>query len=171
MAEYFSKRGLGLLKQRLEAAEAGLKKLQEEKSVAYNLSGDTWHDNPGFNALEQREKREVEAIVEMRRLIQAAQVYPLDSRPCETVGLGSIVRVSRFERVSEELNEHVWEIVGYGEADPPRGRIAYKSPIARGLLGLARGESKVIKTPRSEVELEVLDLYESWEQAGTAGDG
>ncbi len=57
MAVYLSKQGKELLGKRIEKALAELDAIRAEKEIAYTASGDTWHDNPGFNALEQAEHR------------------------------------------------------------------------------------------------------------------
>ena len=43
------------LQAQIEKLTKDLEKLREEKANAYVLTGDTWHDNPYFNQLEQAE--------------------------------------------------------------------------------------------------------------------
>ena len=40
----------------IQQLKQDLNSLREEKLIAYNSSGDTWHDNPYFNKLEADER-------------------------------------------------------------------------------------------------------------------
>lgn len=51
-----------------------------------------------------------------------------------------------------------WRIVGPDEADAQRGLISVQSPIAKALLGKARGEQVDVELPRGDDELTILDV-------------
>ena len=58
-----------------------------------------------------------------------------------------------------------YHIVGIDEVDVSRGRISYKSPVGRALMGKSVGDVVVVHRPAGPVELEVLDIqYRSLEQ-------
>lgn len=44
--------------------------------------------------------------------------------------------------------EQTWAIVGEDESEPKRGRISYKSPIGRALVGKEEGDEVTVTTPR-----------------------
>lgn len=54
--------------------------------------------------------------------------------------------------------ERVVTIVGIDEADAGRGRISWRSPLARALLGAAEGDVVTLRTPRGEEEVEVVGV-------------
>lgn len=54
--------------------------------------------------------------------------------------------------------EVVYQIVGDDEADIKINKISIKSPIARALIGKEEGEVVVVKTPKGDVEYEVLEV-------------
>lgn len=55
-----------------------------------------------------------------------------------------------------------YRIVGVDEADAAHGRIAFVAPLARALLGKRVGEAAVVRTPRGDEELEVVEIaYET----------
>lgn len=54
----------------------------------------------------------------------------------DEVGFGSLVTYRLDDK------EATAELVGSDEADPPAGRIAFTSPLAQALIGLAPGESE-----------------------------
>jgi len=162
---YVTKNGLERLRRRIEKMEGKLADLRAEKAVAYHESGDTWHDNPGFNQLEQAERRKVEELGALRRTLAAAVLCDTEPRETRRVSIGSIARCYRAFESGQEEDEALLEVVGYGEADPTTGRISYDSPVGRALLGLEPGDSRRIETPKGTVEYEIGELYSSWEEA------
>lgn len=52
--------------------------------------------------------------------------------------------------------ERVLSIVGTEEIDTPRGRVSWRSPVARALLGAAEGDVVRFVTPGGQEELEIL---------------
>lgn len=166
MAEtvYVSAKGLQLLNARLRRANEELAAIRAEKSIAYTASGDTWHDNPTFSRLEQDEKRKAQEVVELTALVGSAQVFSFEKRNTTRVQFGSIVHFRRYYKVSGEAEELVQEVVGYGETDTTKLQVAYNAPMMRALIGLRVGETKETKSPKGQVEYEVLGLFPEWEE-------
>lgn len=54
--------------------------------------------------------------------------------------------------------ERRYRIVGADETDAARGWISVDSPVARGLLGRAEGDSIRVRLPAGEVELDILEV-------------
>jgi len=77
--------------------------------------------------------------------------------PAELVG--DVVRFSATVVLEDEAGEEqTLQIVGEDEIDVPSGRISYKSPIGRALVGKEEGDEVVIHTPggkRKKVIVEV----------------
>jgi transcription elongation factor GreB len=48
--------------------------------------------------------------------------------------------------------------VGVDEADPGRGDVSFRSPIAAALLGARAGDVVVSRSPRGDEELEVIAI-------------
>lgn len=159
---YVSKQGLELLNSRLVAEREELARIRAEKQTAYTATGDTWHDNPYFNRLEQDEKRKAQDIAELTTLIANAQIFLVDKRNVARVQLGSIVHLHRYYKVSGEEEEVVWEVSGYGEIDIPKRLVAYNSPIIRVLMGLHIGDTAESESPKGPIEYEVLGLFADW---------
>lgn len=156
---YVSEAGLQQMRAKLEKASQELKDLQDEKAHAYSTAGDGWHDNPYFNHLLQEEERKSRQVSEMKRLVSRAHVFTPSVRNTSRVRLGSIVEVSRNDKEAGSASQEVWEIVGYGETDMSQRKLAYNSPIAESLLGLAPGESTLFD---DKVEYRVVNLYSDW---------
>lgn len=160
---YVSDAGLVALKARLEKAQRELIAITQEKAVAYTQSGDTWHDNPTFNKLEQDEARKAADVSELSQLVANAEVYVFQERNAKRVQLGSIVRFHRYYEITGDEEDEVWEIVGYGETNASEHRVAYNAPLASVLIGLAKGGTTEAQTPRGRAAYEVLELYKSWD--------
>ena len=165
---YLSKQGKELLGKRIEKVLAELEAIRAEKEIAYTASGDTWHDNPGFNALEQTEHRKAIEVRDLQSIFSTGEVMPTEPRPVQVVGIGSIVSFLQFIENTGEEERGVFEIVGYGESDPVSRKISYDSPIGSVLFGQSIGESfedgVFVPAKKSRCYFEVTGLFSSWDE-------
>ncbi|MBD5469456.1 MAG: hypothetical protein HDR21_15125 [Lachnospiraceae bacterium] len=141
-----------------------MKKLREEKNIAYNLTGDTWHDNPYFNKLEQDERALNTKINEAQELLKNAEIVEGNNRNMETVDIGSIIKCICTYPDFEEVM--IFEIVGHGETDVDAGRIHYESLVAQNIMGLHLNDIVTFNTPGGEVQYKIVEFYGNWENAG-----
>ena len=74
--------------------------------------------------------------------------------PGDKVVFGALVSIINTE--NDELREY--RIVGDDEADVSQGKISYKSPIARALIGQEIGDIAVVQAPSGEIEYEIDDV-------------
>ena len=160
---YVSQEGLAALRARLDKSNEDLKRIRNEKSVAYTATGDTWHDNPYFNKLEQEERSKSQEVSEIESQMANAQVFTIDKRNTVRVQLGSILHLHRYFKVSGQEDELVWEVVGYGETDVKKLRVAYNAPMMQSLMGHSVGETAEATGPKGPVEYEVLALFANWD--------
>jgi len=165
MPIYMTPEGIEQLKQRMAKEETELASVRKEKAVAYTQSGDQWHDNPGFNQLEQAELRKLKQIAEMHSRLADAVVVNVEPRDVDHVSIGSIVRYLRVNEDNGESQTGLLEIVGFGEGNPQRSTVSYNSPLGMGLMGLNPGESRTDESGLGIFTYEVLALYPSWEAA------
>ena len=49
-------------------------------------------------------------------------------------------------------------IVGHEESDNREGKISYKSPLGKALIGKEEGDSVVVQAPKGELEYEVVSI-------------
>ena len=61
-------------------------------------------------------------------------------------------------KVEEDSHVNIYSIVGIDESDVKNGRISWKSPLGRGLLGKKVGDLIEFQTPNGPRELEVLGI-------------
>ena len=92
----------------------------------------------------------------LRRLEQSEVVDPL-AQPKDRALFGATVTV-----VGEDERERRYRIVGIDEADARRGRLSWRSPVARALLGRRVGDVATVRTPSGEEQLEIVRIaYEA----------
>lgn len=89
------------------------------------------------------------AFLDRRR--EALEVIDPASQPADRVRFGATVTVR-----AEDGAERRYRLVGIDEADPGRGDVSWRSPIASALLGAQAGDVVLVRSPRGEEELEVV---------------
>lgn len=150
---YITPSGFQRLKQELKRL------LYEERptlvrTVAWAASNGDRSEN-GDYLYGKRRLREIDRRIRFLhgRLRQAVIVDPKAQKLDEVrFGVGVEVQWSNQEN-------RCFQIVGADEIDAQLGKISWKSPVARALLGARAGDLILVKTPRGEEEIEVLRLY------------
>ncbi|MCK6525208.1 transcription elongation factor GreB [Myxococcota bacterium] len=72
---------------------------------------------------------------------------------------GEVVRFGATVTVEDEDGEEqTLAIVGEDESDPKLGRISYKSPIGRALIGRAEGDEVSVSTPKGPRALTIVSV-------------
>lgn len=170
MAICISSNGLRRLQNELNEQHARLERLREERATAHELSGDGWHDNPYFNQLQQMEAEKTQHIARLRQTLATARVVDIrdGQRPERVVAYGSIVELLIEDATGEERTEF-WEIVGHGESEPAKRRIAYDVPRIRPVMGLEPGDTATIILDEEELVAEVVELHQSMPEGSAIG--
>lgn len=99
------------------------------------------------------------------RRLEALEVIDPASQPPDRVRFGATVVVR-----GEDGAERRYRLVGIDEAEPARGEVSWRSPIAAALLGAQVGDVVTLRSPRGDEELEVVALrYEATPSAPARG--
>ncbi len=85
-----------------------------------------------------------------KRLEHAVVVDPAQQRG-DKVFFGATVEVE-----DEEGARNTYVIVGEDEGDMKRGRISWRSPVGRALLGKRSGDVVLVRRPAGETEIEIV---------------
>ena len=89
--------------------------------------------------------------------LEAAEVIDPRAQPGDVVRFGATVAVEDADGA-----ERRYRIVGVDEADPKRGLVSWRSPVAKALTGRRVGDTATLRTPAGDEELEVVAIdYES----------
>jgi transcription elongation factor GreA len=128
-----------------QAVAAAIAEAREKGDLSENAEYDAAKDAQG---LLEMKINELEKVYANARVIDASQ---LDS--------SKITVLSKVElRNIRSDKEITYQLVAEAEADIKAKKISVNSPIGKGLLGKAVGEIAVIKTPRGNMEFEVLSI-------------
>lgn len=90
-------------------------------------------------------------IMDLRRVLQVAEVLEVADIPTDHVGIGSIVQMTNQE------NDDEWEltVVSSIEADPDNDLISDESPIGEAILGMKVGDVVRIRVPNGTLEYRI----------------
>ena len=108
-------------------------------------------ENAEYHAAKETQSHNEGRIAELEDKLARAEVIDVSKLSGETVKFGATVTL-----VDEDTDKkQVWQIVGEPEADAKAGRISITSPLARALIGKAKGASVEVVTPSGAKAYEV----------------
>ncbi|WP_437916808.1 transcription elongation factor GreB [Sorangium sp. So ce302] len=87
-----------------------------------------------------------------KRLEKAVVVDPSEQRG-DKVFFGATVEIE-----GEDGARHTYQIVGEDEIDSAAGRISWRSPVGRSLLGKRAGDVITVRRPAGEAEMELISV-------------
>lgn len=112
-------------------------------------------ENADYDAAKERQAFTEARIAEIQGKLANAEV--VDTSKLQS---GKIIFGATVELQDQETDEVVsYQIVGEDESDVKSGKISVYSPIARSLIGKAKGDIIEFKTPKGEKEFEILNFY------------
>lgn len=161
---YVTHKGFQQLQQQLDNKQQEYAQIREHRQVAFELSGDGWHDNPEFNRMQQLEASLNLSVKTLTERLQQARIVEINDnmRPLEQVGIGSVVNIVRFSYSDDEQLNEYWEIVGFDESNIPAKQLAYNAPLAMAIMGLQAGDIvDDFKIGSKEWEIVVIQLLNS----------
>jgi transcription elongation factor GreB len=101
-----------------------------------------------------RALREIERrLAFLGRRLEAAEIIDPATQPPGRVLFGATVTVR-----AEDGAERRYRLVGIDEADPAKGDVSWRSPLAAALLGAREGDVVTVRSPRGDEELEVVSV-------------
>jgi transcription elongation factor GreB len=105
----------------------------------------------------KKKLREIDRRIHwLTKRLESAHVVDANERPeseRDRVFFGATVSVE-----DEDGRMATYTIVGEDEIDTTRGRISYKSPLARVLFKKREGDSVLFRKPAGEIELTILSI-------------
>jgi transcription elongation factor GreA len=108
-------------------------------------------ENAEYHAAKETQSHNEGRIAELEDKLARADVIDVSKLSGDTVKFGATVTL-----IDEDTDEkRVWQIVGEPEADAKAGRISITSPLARALIGKAKGASVEVVTPGGAKAFEV----------------
>jgi transcription elongation factor GreA len=143
---------------------SGYEKIEKEldrlRTIDRHLVADRIRDAKQFGEFsenaEYEDAKNEQALVEgriqeLRRILQNSVILQEEDIPTDTVGIGSIVKVTDMEHGDD------WEftMVGFVESDPDNDMISDESPIGQALFGRKAGEEVDITIPDGTIRYRI----------------
>lgn len=124
--------GYNNLVERLKEKQKEYEQVCEHRQVAFELSGDGWHDNPEFNRMQQMEanlNHTIKTLTDRLQMIKFVEIQD-GMRNCQKVSVGSVVHLRRYDLEDDRELDEIWEIRGFDETDIEKKHLAYNAPLA-----------------------------------------
>lgn len=147
---FLTKEGTEKLKREYyELKTVKLPKLVERLSLARSQGDLT--ENSEYSAAKEELAFVEDRIAELERILKNVKTLSLRTKS-KTVNIGS--------RVSLEGNgkKEKFLIVSEIESDPSKGKISFKSPIGKALIGKRKGEEVIVEVPLGKIKYKILSI-------------
>jgi len=111
-------------------------------------------ENAEYHAAKESQSINEGRIADLEDKLARAEVIDVSKLSGDTIKFGATVTL-----IDEDTDKkQVWQIVGEPEADAKKGRISVTSPLARALIGKAKGTSVEVVTPSGAKAYEVKKI-------------
>ncbi|NNE69955.1 MAG: transcription elongation factor GreA [Rhodothermales bacterium] len=111
-------------------------------------------ENAEYDAAKEAQGLLEAKIAKLQTTIANARIVDESQMDTSKAFILSTVKV----RNKANAMEQTYKLVSAAEADFAKGRISVTSPIGKGLLGKAVGDTVTIKVPAGSVELEIVEI-------------
>jgi len=92
-------------------------------------------------------------IQEYEEILAGAKIIEKQKTKAGVIDVGSWFTIKE-----DDYPEERYQMVGAREANPREGRISNESPIGSSLVGHKTGETVIVKTPRGEMKIKIIDV-------------
>lgn len=140
----------GELKHLIQVERPAVIKAIEEARGHGDLS-----ENADYDAAKERQGFIESRIADIQSKLANAEVVDPSQLQSDRIIFGAVVELE-----DQDTSERVtYQIVGEDESDVKAGKISVFSPLARSIIGKAKGDIVELRSPKGEKEFEVLNFY------------
>ena len=150
---YLSKEALQKLKEDLHFLRTA-ERARIANEIAEARSHGDLSENAEYDAAKEAQGKLEARIAKMEATLGNARIVDESQVDTSKAYILSTVRVKNHKSGSEQL----FTLVAAQEADITKNKISINSPIGKGLLGRAVGDTVEIKVPAGSVKLEILEI-------------
>lgn len=110
-------------------------------------------ENSEYDSAKEEQAFVESRIAQLEKMIRNAVIIE-NNADNDVVSLGKKVTFKELPDGEEET----YTIVGSAEADPFEGKISNDSPMAKALIGKAKGDEVTVPTPGGEMQVKIIDI-------------
>jgi len=151
--EPITKKGLDKVQEELNKL---IREDREEIKVAISEArelGDL-KENAEYHSAKEKQSIIEGRISQLQGVIATSQVVDITNMQSERIIFGTTVTL-----LDDEKDETTtYQIVGDFESDINSGKISYKSPLGKALIGKEEGDTVIVKAPKGDIEYTVESL-------------
>ncbi|MEG1551655.1 MAG: GreA/GreB family elongation factor, partial [Oscillospiraceae bacterium] len=93
-------------------------------------------------------------INEIEAMLQNVKILDEDALNTDIVNIGSKIKVKDIE-----YNDIMsYQIVGFAQADPEKGKISDEAPVGKALLGHTVGDTVEVEVPAGKLLFEIIEI-------------
>ncbi|HVY36075.1 MAG TPA: transcription elongation factor GreA [Candidatus Paceibacterota bacterium] len=151
MKEYITKENKAALEAELKEL-SGPKRRHIISQIEYAKSLGDLSENAEYHSAREEQGKLEERIAQIEHVLKHAVV--VERTGGDTVAIGSTVGVKK----GEEETVRTFQIVGSEETDMLSGKISYKSPIGKALVGKKVGDTVMVRTPKGDMSYTIVSL-------------
>ena len=140
-----TKKGFEKLVKELKHREKNLRKKISDTLSEMRNQGDL-RENDGYSMAVEEQNINEEKIMELKEKIRKAKV--VKDKDKNKVGIGDVVTLKNSKVIK-------YEVTSEDDANPLEGKISYKSPIGKAIMGKKVGEKVTIETPKGSTEYSI----------------
>lgn len=146
---------------------AGLKELQDEleqlktvgrkdiaEKIKVALSFGDLSENSEYDEAKSEQGKLESRINEIEAILQNCKIIDEAELSTDSVNRASTVKIKDLEM--DEVLEY--QIVGFTQADPVKGKISDESPVGKALMGHQVGDVVEVEAPLGKLKFEILEI-------------
>ncbi|MDA9189703.1 transcription elongation factor GreA [bacterium] len=111
-------------------------------------------ENAEYHAAKEKQSHLEGRISELQGIVATAIIVDVSQVKSDKIVFGAFVKVIDIEKDQESS----FQIVGHEESDSKNGKISYKSPLGKSLIGKSVGDEVIVKAPKGDIEYEILSI-------------
>jgi transcription elongation factor GreA len=148
-----TKKSFEFLKEEIQRLK-GIERPKASKAIEVARAHGDLSENAEYDAAKEAQGMLEAKIRDIESKLATAQVVDISKLSGERIVFGATVEIEDID--SGEARKLM--IVGEDEADVEKGKISFKSPVARALIGKESGDIAKVKLPAGEKEYEILSV-------------
>ena len=149
---FLTQEGLSKLEAELESLHTARRQEVAEKIHRAKELGGT-ENNAEYDSAKDEQFWVEGRIIELENMIRKVTIIHEGKQKTHEIKIGSKVEVQ-----TQDGKKESYSLVDIMEANPSEGKISYKSPVGRSLMGKKKGEKVEVAVPAGTLKLRILDV-------------